>query len=250
MFSRVVLPSLPLLAVLILTAGCAREKVFTIRSFAPVPNKATRPVPVEQEWWSKRHQAIIDRNRQGNVDLILIGDSITHCWEDSSLWEEYFVPRNAVNMGYCADRTENVLWRLERGELDGISPKVAMVMIGTNNSNGDEYTAEQIADGIVAICRILRVRLPQTRILLLAIFPRGEKPGDPLRVKTARASHLASTVADGKTIVYMDINDRFLTSDGTLTTDVFPDLVHPKDKGYQIWVDAVLPKIDELMKAP
>ena len=123
-----------------------------------------------------------------------------------------------------------------------------MVMIGTNNSNGDEYTAEQVADGMIAICRVLRQHLPQTKIILLAIFPRGEKPDDPLRMKTTQASRLASTIADGKRIIYMNINDRFLTPNGRLTTDIFPDLVHPKEKGYKIWADAVLPTIDKLMQ--
>ena len=204
------------------------------------------PVQVD-DWWARRHREILARNKQGPVDLLLIGDSITHGWEgQGELWQKYFVPRHAVNLGFSGDQTQHVLWRLRHGELAGISPKLAAIMIGTNNSNGDEFTAEQIADGITAICQEIRQRLPRTKILLLAIFPRGEKP-DAQRAKNARASTIAARLADGKKIFYLDINDKFLKPDGTLTLDIMPDLLHPNTKGYQIWAEAMMPKVDELM---
>jgi len=199
-------------------------------------------------WWGGRHEAILERIQKGNVDLIFIGDSITHSWENGGkeLWNKYYAPRNAVNMGFGGDRTEHVLWRLDNGEVDGISPKLAVLMIGTNNSNGNDYTAEEIADGIKAICRRIRQKLPKTKILILTIFPRGAQPS-PQREKNATASRLASQIAHGKMIHYLDINDKFLTKDGTLSKDIMPDLLHPNARGYKIWAEAIESVVAKLM---
>ncbi|MHC4580481.1 MAG: platelet-activating factor acetylhydrolase IB subunit [Planctomycetota bacterium] len=199
-------------------------------------------------WWTLRNDAVNERVKQGNVDLLMIGDSITHGWEGGGkkYWERYYAPRNAVNMGFSGDRTQHVLWRLEHGHLAGISPKLAVLMIGTNNSNGKDNTAEEIADGIIAICRKLRAECPRMKILILAIFPRGPEPSDQ-RQKNAKASLLASKLADGKTIHYLDISDKFLTADGFLSKKVMPDYLHPDEAGYKIWAEAIEPKVAELM---
>ena len=186
---------------------------------------------------------------QGNVDLVFIGDSITHGWEGEgkTLWEKYYGPRNAVNLGFGGDQTQHVLWRLDHGEIDGIAPQAAVLMIGTNNSNGQDYTAEQIADGIIAICGRLRDKLPQTKILILGIFPRGEGPSSQ-RDKNAQASVLASRIADGKMIHYLDIGKAFLEPDGvTLTKEIMPDLLHLTPRGYQIWAEQIEPTLVLLM---
>ncbi len=162
------------------------------------------------------------------------------------MWAKYYAPRKAVNLGFSGDRTQHVLWRLENGEIDGISPKLAVIMIGTNNSNGKDNTAEEIADGIKVICRKLRKELPEMKILILAIFPRAPKPC-PQRAKNEKASELASKIADGKMIHYLNINKQFLTEDGTLTKEIMPDFLHPNTKGYEIWAKAMEPKIAELM---
>ena len=208
-----------------------------------------------KDWWMPRHQEKVDRVAQGNVDLLMIGDSITHSWEKSGreVWDKYYAPRNAVNLGFSGDRTQHVLWRLENGEIDNISPKLAVLMIGTNNSN----TAEQIADGIKAIVCELRTRLPETKVLILSIFPRGDavqrkdKEQDATYndqwAKNDKASLLASKITDGKMIFYLDINKAFLNEEGVLTRDVMPDLLHPKEKGYAIWAEAMEPTIARLM---
>ena len=149
-------------------------------------------------------------------------------------------------MGFSGDRTQHVLWRLEHGHLEGISPKLAVIMIGTNNSNGDDNTAEEIADGIIAICKKLRADCPKTKILILAIFPRGTEPSQQ-REKNDKASMLASKIADGKMIHYLDINDKFLTKDGFLSMKIMPDYLHPNEEGYKIWAEAIEPKVAELM---
>jgi lysophospholipase L1-like esterase len=214
---------------------------------------AVTPVPRPDAWWTQRHEAVLERVKQGNVDLLMIGDSITHGWESvSEIWAKYYAPRNAVNLGYGGDQTQHVLWRLDNGEIDGISPKLAVIMIGTNNSNGEDYTAEQIADGIVAIIEKLQVKLPKMKVLVLGIFPRAEKPC-PQREKNAKASELAAkyiaaeTAKGNKGLFYLDIGSKFLAADGTLPKEIMPDFLHPNAKGYQIWAEAMEPKIAELM---
>jgi beta-glucosidase len=199
-------------------------------------------------WWTLRNDAVNERVRQGNVDLLMIGDSITHGWEGGGkkYWGKYYAPRNAVNMGFSGDRTLHVLWRLEHGHLEGISPRLAVLMIGTNNSNGEDNTAEEIADGIVAICKKLRAECPKAKILILAIFPRGPERSAQ-REKNSKASSLASKIADGKMIHYLDINDKFLTKDGFLSKKIMPDYLHPNEAGYGIWAEAIESKVAELM---
>lgn len=199
-------------------------------------------------WWTLRNDAVNERVKKGNVDLLLIGDSITHGWESAGkkYWDKYYEPRNAVNMGFSGDRTQHVLWRLEHGHLEGISPKLAVLMIGTNNSNGNDNTAEEIADGIIAICKKTREKCPNAKILILAIFPRGPEPSEQ-RAKNEKASLLASKIADGKMIHYLDINGKFLTQDGFLSMKVMPDYLHPNEAGYRIWAEAIEAKVAELM---
>ncbi|OHB53019.1 MAG: hypothetical protein A2Y07_06365 [Planctomycetes bacterium GWF2_50_10] len=231
--------------------GCA-QKVEKVNAYRIDPNahSAVTPVPGPDKWWESRHQAILERVKQGNIDMIFIGDSITQGWWDRGIevWRQYYDKRNALNMGIDGDRTQYMLWRLDHGEITGISPKLAVLMIGTNNSNRNDNTAKEISEGIVAICQKLRKDLPNTKILLLGIFPRGDKPS-PQREKNAEASRLASTIADGKWIYYMDFGDKFLEKDGTLPKDIMPDGLHPNSKGYQIEAEAIEPLVEKLMGA-
>jgi beta-glucosidase len=220
---------------------------------------AVTPIPQTADWWMPRHQAVLDRVAQGNVDLLMIGDSITHGWEKSGkgIWEKYYAPRNAVNLGFSGDRTEHVLWRLKNGEIENIKPKLAIVMIGTNNSGGGSKP-EKIAEGIQAIVCELRAKLPETKVLILAIFPRrtAEQRNDktvinavynPQWAKNDKTSELAAELADGKMIFYLNINKALLNEQGELTRAVMPDLLHPGEKGYQIWAEAMEPTIAKLM---
>lgn len=214
----------------------------------------------EPAWWMQRHQGVLDRIKEGNPEVIFIGDSITHGWENKgkTVWEPFYGTRNAANMGFSGDRTEHVLWRLHNGEIDGISPRLAVLMIGTNNAARDQYTPEQIAEGIRAILCTLRTELPQTKILVLAIFPRGsdeqrkDKTQDaaynPLWAKNDQVNQMISKFADGRMIHYLDINKAFLNDQGVLTRDVMPDLLHPEEKGYAIWAEAMEPTLAKLLK--
>jgi beta-glucosidase len=243
---------LGLLGLCVFTAvftGCLETQKSDPYGLAGKTHSAVTPADrAEKDGWMPRHEAILERVAQGNVDLIMVGDSITHGWDNKgkAVWDQYYAPRNAVNMGFGGDRTQHVLWRFEHGEIDGISPKLAVLMIGTNNSNREDNTAEEIADGIKAICAEMRAKLPKTKILILAIFPRG-KGLSPQREKNAQASELASQIADGKHLYYLDINDVFIEDDGTLPKGVMPDLLHPNEKGYAIWAEAMEPMVKKLM---
>jgi lysophospholipase L1-like esterase len=225
---------------------------------APAQNSAIVPATRPGNWM-QRHERINDRAKQGNVDLLFIGDSITDYWQTAAprggkeVWEKYYGNRKGMNAGIGGDRTQHVLWRLENGNIDGIHPKLAVVMIGTNNSNGSDNTAEEIAEGIKTIVAKLREKLPETKILLLGIFPRGDmadakKEATTLqREKNAKASELASKIADNEMVFYLDIGSKFLDADGNIPKDVMPDLLHPNAKGYEIWAEAIEPKVAELM---
>ena len=257
-------------------------------TIAAPQNTATTPVVHDKT--QDRIAKISARAKQGDVDLVFIGDSINQGWEGSGkeVWNKFYGDRKAMNCGIGGDRTQHVLWRLDQGNIDGIHPKLAVIMIGTNNSNGNDNTAEEIGEGIKAIVNKVREKLPETKILLLATFPRGaysdaqlekavtaqlkrdatKKGDDPEKIdtsdmpakivaarevtkkqreKNAKSSEIASTLADNKMVFYMDIGPKFMDADGTIPDDVMPDHLHPNAKGYEIWAEAIEPKVKELM---
>lgn len=205
------------------------------------PESATVPKPREGAW-VKRHESFLERAKKGDVNLLFLGDSITQGWEGGgkATWERFYGPRHAANFGIGGDRTQHVLWRLDNGEADGIKPKVAVLMIGTNNSG--QNSADEIAEGIEAIVKKLHEKLPETKILLLAVFPRGEKPG-PTREKLAAVNQRVAKLDDGKTVKYLDIGPKFLNEDGTISKEIMPDFLHLTPKGYRIWADAIEPTL-------
>ncbi len=206
-----------------------------------------KPVPLGPKWWYERHGKMKKRVAQGNVDMIMIGDSITHSWDDTGnpVWEEYYAPRNAVNLGISTDRTQHVLWRLNDLDLKAISPKLAMLMIGTNNS-GDNRP-EEIAVGIKAIIEKLRKDLPKTKILILGIFPRGANDANPRRQVCMKTNKLIAKLADGDMVNYLDICDKFMNADRTMNKNIKPDLLHLTSGGYRTWAESVEPAVAKVM---
>ena len=206
-------------------------------------NPAVTPVPQSDFWLQQRFEGMNDRVRQGNADLVFIGDSITHSWDDAGMgiWHKFYGRRNAVNLGISGDQTENVLWRLDHGNIDGISPKLAVVMIGTNNAANAHNTSEETAEGIKAIVERLRTKLPRTKILLLGIFPARPESSrsHPTGQCQDQRDHLK--LADEKVVFYLDIGPRFVRPDGTLSKDIMVDLLHLGVKGYEIWAEAIEP---------
>jgi lysophospholipase L1-like esterase len=216
---------------------------------APAPHSAVNPVPREGNWNNRAR--LLDQRLKDTPDarLLFIGDSITQGWEGpgvTNIWNRYYARRKAVNLGISGDRTQHVLWRLQKAPLDGVKPKVAILMIGTNNSNGEDNTPEQIAQGITAIVRTLRDRLPETKILLLGIFPRGEN-FNAQRGKLTQINQVIAKLHDGRNVHYLDIGHRFLTDDGLLLSEIMYDYLHLTPKGYEIWAETIEPKLAELM---
>ena len=210
------------------------------------PNDAIVPAPREGGWMN-RHNSFNERVKQGNVDLIFIGDSITQGWEGAgkNVWAEHYAKRNAVNLGIGGDRTQHVLWRLDNGNIEGIKPKLAVLMIGTNNSNSN--TSEQIAAGVKLIVEKLRTKLPETKVLVLGIFPRGPDKDDAKRKVNEGANEIIKKLADDKMVHYLDIGPKFLAEDGTLSRDVMPDLLHLNEKSYRTWAESIEPSVKKLM---
>jgi lysophospholipase L1-like esterase len=209
------------------------------------PEKTTEPVPRPGNWMNQ-HEKFLERAKQGNIDLLFLGDSITAGWNGSGkeVWQRSYAPRNPANFGIGGDRTQHVLWRIENGEVDGIKPRVAVLMIGTNNSG--QNTADEIAEGVKLNVQRLRSKLPETKVLLLAVFPRGQKPG-PVRDKLGEVNEKIASLNDGRMVTYLDIGKQFLNDDGTISKEIMPDFLHLSPKGYQIWADAIEPTLWKLL---
>lgn len=196
------------------------------------------------------HERFVKIAQEGKAQLVFLGDSITAGWgSKKDIWDKAFGQYTPANFGIGGDRTQHVLWRIQNGELDGIKPKAAVLMIGTNNVGSD--TAEGIAKGVTAIVETIRAKQPQAKILLLAVFPRGDKPTGKLGAANEKLKQVNAIIAkldDGKNIHFLDIGSKFPQPDGALTKEVMPDFLHLSAAGYQIWADAISPKVAELMK--
>jgi beta-glucosidase len=207
---------------------------------------APAPVPRFDWHWLTRYSVLNREAERGRADLIFIGDSIVENFAAAgqAVWAHYYAPRHALNLGIGGDRTQHVLWRLRHGNLGRLSPRLAIVMIGQNN--GGHNSGPEIAAGVAAIVRVLRERLPSTRILLLAIFPRGERPS-PERIALAEASATISRLADGRHVFFLDVNRIWLSPDGSISRTLMADFEHPTPLGYQRWAEAIEPELAELM---
>jgi len=252
MRSRSLAASALLVAILIGTPAQflhSQEKTKPNAAVKPAPRMSLQPDPN----WLKRHEAFVNIAKRGGVEVLFLGDSITDAWggeghgggPGTKLFKERFEPLKAANFGIGGDRTEHVLWRLQNGEFDTIKPKVLMLMIGTNNMGAN--SADEIAEGITAIVKEIQKRSPETKVLLLGIFPRSEKADEPVREKIKKCNSIIATLDDGKAVKYLDIGEKFLAPDGTLTREIMPDFLHLSEKGYQLWADAVEGTIKEML---
>ena len=226
------------------------KKTYTEKKKKYALNNATVPVPrLDQEWWRNRHREKVKLANKGNYELLFLGDSITHGWENAgkTVFNKYYNKRKTLNLGFSGDRTEHVLWRLLNGELaTNLNPKVATIMIGTNNTGHSMQNAEETFLGIKAIVDLLQDRRPKMKILLLGIFPRATNPEHPQRIRNNEINSLSKTLADSKNIHYLDISTRLLDEKKNLPKSVMPDALHPNEQGYKIWAKAMEDKICEL----
>ncbi len=227
---------------------------------------AVVPAPRVDEYGLHRHEEFLQRARRGGIDLLFLGDSIMEQWELESvrgvadpgviprgkpIWERDFLPLHAADFSVSGDRTQNLLWRFEHGELDGIHPRAVMLMIGSNNARETKEwaanTAPEIVAGITRVVAEIRRRLPAAKILLLGVFPRGLKD-EPLWAEIRAINAAIAHLDDGKSVRFLDIGYRFLAADGSLSTELFPDHVHPSRTGFEIWADAIRQPLAELMR--
>src|SRR5215510_12163580 len=185
--------------------------------------------------FARRHAELNEIARRGDIDLVFLGDSRTQRWEEAGreVWDKYYATRKAANFGSDGDTTEHVLWRIEHGNFEGIHPKAIILEIGGNNSIAGE-PAQEIADGVMTVVQKLREKVPESKILLLAIFPSGERPEDPQRVTAMAANAIFQKVADGRMIRYLDIGDRFTNRDGTISRIIMPDFEHLSPSGFAL----------------
>lgn len=205
-------------------------------------HSAIDPAPRGDRGWQDRQKLLNERVAEAGdkAQVIFIGDSITQGWEGAGkeVWAKYYAHRNAVNLGIGGDRTQHVLWRLDHGNLDGLKPKAAVVMIGTNNSNGEDNTVEQIAEGVTAIVKKLRDKLPDAKVILIAIFPRGENP-QPQRGKLLEVNQILQRLGDNRDVFYVDFGYKFVDAQGIISAKLMPDYLHLTPPAYEIWASSI-----------
>jgi lysophospholipase L1-like esterase len=228
--------------------------LFAVR--VPPPNSAI--VPNLAQYFRQKHEANLEVARQGNIDVLFMGDSITDFWRNPEgnyagkpVLDKYFGNLKVANFGIAGDTTQGVLYRLQNGEGQGFSPKAVMLMIGTNNIGGGfggaGNTAAEIAEGIGAVVLELQKDFPKAKILLLGVFPRSTA-NDPVRATIAQINSIISRLDDGDRVHYLDIGAKFLDADGNIPRDVMSDALHPTTKGYEIWAQAVKEPLENLMR--
>lgn len=222
------------------------------------PNTAIVPVPKLEDDvydWYARHAAVLEAKKDFDPEIVLIGDSITHFWggdrprdelqRGPEVWRALFAGRRVLNLGFGWDRTQNVLWRLDHGEFDGLSPRYVVVNIGTNNLTGTpnarENTPAEIAEGVAAICERVREKSPGSKIILMGVFPRDFLPDNPFRPKIAALNRLLARYAASLEMTFLDLAPATLSPDGSISPDILGDGTHPTEKGYALWANALRP---------
>ncbi len=231
---------------------------------APGVNPATVPMgKLENDGygWEDRHEAVMKVKDALKPEIVLIGDSITHFWggepaggrmgnRGRESWAGLFGERRVMNIGFGWDRTQNVLKRIELGELDGIDPKFIVIHIGTNNLAATPHyrggTPAEIAEGVAAVVERAQAKCPRAQVILMAIFPRGKGATNPQREKIAEINKLLASLGQKPRIAFLDITAKWLAPDGSVSTELMPDSLHPNEKGYQVWAEALRP----LLKKP
>lgn len=234
----------------------------TAASFAQSPPASTAPAagPTDDttvgriktgrmaKHFMTHHEQYVERTKQGGIDLVFLGDSITQLWSSApDVWKAHYEPLRAVNYGIMGDVIQHVLWRVEHGELDGINPKVVVLLVGTNNSK--RHDAEPIFVGIKHLVDVIHAKCPTTKVLVLSIFPRFKTGDVPVQMENIKAVDAElPKLDDGKMTRVLNINDKFYDANGKFRQDLFKDGLHPNPAGYEIWADAMQPLLDEMLK--
>jgi len=238
--------------ILTLAAAISLQTAALAQTDTPVLHTNTAIIPVPRTGGATNRQSLVlqrAKDHPGDYDIEFIGDSITQGWEGAGkkVWQDYYGKRKVINMGVGGDRTQHVLWRFEEGQLDGIHAKVAVLMIGTNNSNKDDNSEADILEGVTAIVNQIRQRQPDTKIILMDIFPRG-KTFSAQRGKILQVNEALAKLDDGKNIFYIDIGPQLIEKDGSISTSMMHDFLHPGEAGYKIWAGAIEPRLHQLLR--
>lgn len=216
---------------------------------AATPAPRARDYPwMTIEGWYQFHESFRKRAQEGPVDILFLGDSITQSWsrEGKAIWEERYAPRAAANFGIGGDMTQELLWRITEGkELEGMQPRVCVLLIGTNNFGAKNHAPESVVKGIQTTVEAIQERLPETRIILMEILPRDEQPDTPLRRSITEANRLLQSLESPDRVKLLSLSSKFLKDDGTLDPQLMPDFLHLSEQGYRIWADALDPVLDE-----
>jgi len=244
--------ALPTTLSLLMLVSCAHPPTALNSKMPPLESTIAKKQNASwaASWWQMRHNKKLEQAKNSKVDILLLGDSLTHGWEDAGreeIWQQYYPLLTHFNIGFSGDRTEHVLWRLQHGAVDNIQAKVTVLLIGTNNTGHRMDPAQHTALGVKAIINELRVRMPQTKILLLAIFPRERSPFNDMRKRNEDINQLISALSDEESIFYLDISQQFLNNKKYLTSDVMPDLLHPNNRGYQVWAKSMRTQLLRLL---
>lgn len=242
-----VLRIFPLFALLASLASYADEPAVNWPLVMAPQGENPALVPSPANYWMEQYVRNFRRARSGPIDLLFQGDSITEGWRTpgvgKEVWEENYGKLNAASFGIGGDKVENVLWRLRHGEFGTVSPKLVVLMIGTNNGWRD--SAERIAEGVATVVADIRQLCPKSHILLLGVFPRAERPDSPERRKNEAVNALLAKKEFGPEVTYLDLGKKFLEPDGTLSRKVMPDLLHPNRTGYEIWAREIRPVVEK-----
>ncbi|HEU5020623.1 MAG TPA: GDSL-type esterase/lipase family protein [Bryobacteraceae bacterium] len=225
------------------------------------PRPADQPAPRRDQNSHTAHEQLLAKAKAGGVDIYFEGDSITRRWGATDYpqflenWKQNFFGWNAGDFGWGADRVENILWRLENGELDGVNPKVIVLLAGTNNVGNRvppniDAAAENVIHGLQAVVNVMREKAPDAVIVITAIFPRNDNMA--VLPEIAKINAGLARMADGKTIRYLDINNKLADADGKLYAGMMNerDKLHPQLQGYQVWADALKPILTEILGPP
>lgn len=222
--------------------------VFPVLSAAAKEDPAL-PAPRTDSDFFNKHELLKARASQGGVDVLFLGDSITEFWADNAVWRQHYAPLGAANFGIAGDKTQNVLWRLTDGELDGLQPKVVVLLIGTNDFGQDHDSPDEVARGVTAVLASVRQRLPEARVLLLGIFPRDDASAPPA-AQIASANAALARLDDGDRVRFLDLTSVLAGPDGAPRPGLLRDGLHPTEEGYGVWADAMDPLLHGLLTPP
>jgi lysophospholipase L1-like esterase len=242
-------------AVYLFIAVCTVAASYSVPAQSAVPS--VKSIPRTDRNSQIAHEQLVDKARRGGIDIFFVGDSITRRWgatdypEFLANWKQNFHGWNAANFGWGADSIRNILWRIENGELDGVNPKVIVILAGTNDVGtkpADSSKVTDVTNGIQALIDLCRKKAPRARIVLTAIFPRNDNIASIPTIN--RINQNIANFADGNVVRFLNVKDKLADKNGILRDGVMADKLHPSLQGYQIWADGLKPIFTELLGPP